>query len=89
MIRPAKHWLHSQFAAVFEIKISIYLFAELKKVCSLEAEREGFEPPAPFGAMVFKTTALSHSAIFPEHKRKRWDLNPRSCYTRRLSKTVP
>ena len=29
------------------------------------AEREGFEPPVPFGTMVFKTTAIDHSAISP------------------------
>ena len=29
------------------------------------AEREGFEPPEPFGSMVFKTTAFDHSAISP------------------------
>ena len=29
------------------------------------AEREGFEPPVPFGTMVFKTTAFDHSAISP------------------------
>ena len=29
---------------------------------------EGFEPPVPFGTMVFKTTAFDHSAISPaEH----------------------
>ena len=26
------------------------------------AEREGFEPPVPCGTMVFKTTAIDHSA---------------------------
>jgi hypothetical protein len=30
------------------------------------AEREGFEPPEPFGSIVFKTTAFGHSAISPE-----------------------
>ena len=29
------------------------------------AEREGFEPPVPFGTMVFKTTAFDHSATSP------------------------
>ena len=29
------------------------------------AEREGFEPPEPFGSVVFKTTAFGHSAISP------------------------
>ena len=30
---------------------------------SPEAEGEGFEPPVPLGTMVFKTTAIDHSAI--------------------------
>ena len=29
------------------------------------AEREGFEPPDPFGSTVFKTAAIDHSAISP------------------------
>ena len=29
------------------------------------AERGGFEPPEPFGSIVFKTTAIGHSAISP------------------------
>jgi hypothetical protein len=29
------------------------------------AEREGFEPPDPCGSVVFKTTALNHSATSP------------------------
>ena len=29
------------------------------------AEREGFEPPVPFGTMVFKTTGLNRSPISP------------------------
>ncbi len=28
----------------------------------LLAEEEGFEPPVPYGTMVFKTTAFDHSA---------------------------
>lgn len=32
------------------------------------AEREGFEPPVPFGTTVFKTAALNRSAISPN-----WD----------------
>ena len=35
-------------------------FAEQKM-----AEGEGFEPPEPYGSMVFKTTAFGHSAIPP------------------------
>ena len=30
------------------------------------AEREGFEPPGPFGPAVFKTAAIDHSATSPE-----------------------
>ena len=29
------------------------------------AEREGFEPPAPFSAAVFKTAVIDHSTISP------------------------
>jgi hypothetical protein len=29
------------------------------------AEREGFEPPEPCGSVVFKTTAIDHSATSP------------------------
>ena len=29
------------------------------------AEREGFEPPGPFGPTVFKTAAFDHSATSP------------------------
>ena len=31
----------------------------------LGTEQEGFEPPVPFGTVVFKTTALNHSATAP------------------------
>ena len=31
----------------------------------LATEQEGFEPPVPFGTVVFKTTALSRSATAP------------------------
>ena len=30
------------------------------------AEREGFEPPAPLSAAVFKTAVIDHSTISPE-----------------------
>ena len=33
------------------------------------AEREGFEPPGPFGPTVFKTAAFDHSATSP----RRWE----------------
>ena len=29
------------------------------------AEREGFEPPVPFGTTVFKTVVIDHSTISP------------------------
>ena len=32
------------------------------------AEREGFEPPEPFGSTVFKTAAFDHSATSPHLK---------------------
>ena len=32
---------------------------------NLEAEREGFEPPAPLSATVFKTVVIDHSTISP------------------------
>ena len=37
------------------------------RVCGLlkVAEREGFEPPEPFGSTVFKTAAIDRSAISP------------------------
>ena len=31
----------------------------------LSAEREGFEPPAPLSAAVFKTAVIDHSTISP------------------------
>ena len=31
----------------------------------LLAEREGFEPPAPLSATVFKTVVIDHSTISP------------------------
>lgn len=30
-----------------------------------QADGEGFEPPEPFGSVVFKTTAIVHSATHP------------------------
>jgi hypothetical protein len=36
--------------------------AEIDKML---AEGEGFEPPVPVGTVVFKTTAIDHSAIPP------------------------
>ena len=32
------------------------------------AEREGFEPPDPFGSTVFKTAAIDHSATSPSFR---------------------
>ena len=31
-----------------------------------EADGEGFEPPDPFGSLVFKTSAIGHSATHPD-----------------------
>ena len=45
------------------------------------AEREGFEPPEPFGSMVFKTTAIDHSAISPVIKSLRARDNEAVSYT--------
>ena len=36
-----------------------------------QPEQEGFEPPVPFGTMVFKTIALSRSATAPMSHRQR------------------
>ena len=43
------------------------------------AEREGFEPPEPFGSMVFKTTAIDHSAISPVNKYSTGRDNDKTC----------
>ena len=42
-----------------------YLLPPLRRLRLEVAEREGFEPPEPFGSIVFKTTAFGHSAISP------------------------
>ena len=34
--------------------------------CKTFAEREGFEPPAPLSAAVFKTAVIDHSTISPD-----------------------
>ena len=41
---------------------SISWFTETEKK---QTEREGFEPPDPFGSPVFKTGAIGHSATSP------------------------
>ncbi len=51
--------------------LRIGLIASLSKgivrevIEALVAEREGFEPPEPFGSTVFKTAAFDHSATSP------------------------
>ena len=35
---------------------------------SVDAENEGFEPPVPCGTLVFKTSAIDHSANSPRQK---------------------
>jgi hypothetical protein len=42
-----------------------FRFAELPPLALQVAEREGFEPPEPCGSVVFKTTAIDHSATSP------------------------
>lgn len=49
------------------------------------AEGEGFEPPDPFGSVVFKTTALNHSATPP--RTLLWYV-PRALSPRRLADAV-
>ena len=44
------------------------LWSPLQRLRLEVAEREGFEPPEPFGSMVFKTTAFDRSAISPQTK---------------------
>ncbi len=46
-------------------------FSNANKLAGKMAVGEGFEPPRPFGLMVFKTTAIGHSAIPPFGKKKR------------------
>jgi hypothetical protein len=41
------------------------------------AEREGFEPPGPFGPTVFKTVAIDHSATSPETRTEKSDADRR------------
>ena len=40
-----------------------YICVRARRAAS--TEQEGFEPPVPFGTVVFKTTALSRSATAP------------------------
>ncbi len=44
----------------------------------LVAEREGFEPPEPFGSTVFKTAAFDHSAISPGATKVEFFLFPKN-----------
>ena len=37
-------------------------------IWAFSAEKEGFEPPEPYGSTVFKTAAIDHSAISPLQK---------------------
>ena len=38
------------------------------------ADSEGFEPPVPYGTIVFKTTAFDHSANYPSRSPKRFSV---------------
>ena len=44
---------------------------------SFSAEREGFEPPAPLSAAVFKTAVIDHSTISPDVLRGRLSFQKR------------
>ena len=39
----------------------------------LQADTEGFEPPVPLGTLVFKTSALNHSAMCPKYRHAEED----------------
>jgi len=39
----------------------------LRNYTNVQADGEGFEPPVPFGTVVFKTTAFDHSATHPNN----------------------
>ena len=56
---------HLRCASSNPVVLFSYLLQPLRRLCLYVAEREGFEPPEPFGSMVFKTTAFDHSAISP------------------------
>jgi hypothetical protein len=43
----------------------------LRRTALEVAEREGFEPPEPFGSAVFKTAAIDHSATSPRLERQK------------------
>ena len=52
---------HDSSPPIFARGLSFLLESHFFEV----AEREGFEPPVPFGTTVFKTAAFDHSAISP------------------------
>ena len=55
---------------MFESELSSILVHKKKapfwSLFTLVAEREGFEPPEVLPSIVFKTTAIDHSAISPK-----------------------
>ena len=56
---------HLRYAPSNQMDLISALLPQLRRLCLEVAEREGFEPPEPFGSIVFKTTAFGHSAISP------------------------
>ena len=51
----------------------------------LLAEREGFEPPAPLSAAVFKTAVIDHSTISPEGDKISASRMQKACFLLRRS----
>ena len=47
--------------------LMIFLGFSLMFISEYLKRREGFEPPAPLSATVFKTVVIDHSTISPSH----------------------
>ena len=56
----------TMLAILMSIFHSLYIYVFLTKELQL-AESERFELPEPFSSIVFKTTAIDHSANSPYH----------------------
>lgn len=54
----------------------------------LQADTEGFEPPVPLGTLVFKTSALNHSAMCPKYRHAEEDPHMTSYPPMRLEPTT-
>ena len=59
MKQKYRNLLKLRYLRVFEVFLNSFYRV-------LHAEREGFEPPAPLSAAVFKTAVIDHSTISPE-----------------------